>query len=223
MSKVQWSFSALKTFEQCPKKYYHLKVAQDVQDSAGSAAAYGLRFHQSAEDYGRDKKRLPIEFKGHKKLLDTLLAIPGENYYEMKLGLRKTDSGYEECDFDDETRWYRGIADLVIIDGKKGYSIDYKTGKSARYADIRQLDAVAAALCIKFPDLDVIKSALAYTECNDFIRKTHYRENLDSYLGRFNKPLDELESSFESGVWNAKTSPLCGWCPVVECEHHIER
>ena len=29
---IAWSYSSLKTFEQCPRKYYHLKVAKDIKD-----------------------------------------------------------------------------------------------------------------------------------------------------------------------------------------------
>ena len=27
-----WSYSSIKTFDQCPKKYFHLKIAKDIQD-----------------------------------------------------------------------------------------------------------------------------------------------------------------------------------------------
>lgn len=224
MSNPQWSFSSLKTFEQCPKKYYHLKVAEDVQDSAGTAAVYGLRFHKAAEEYGKNGKKLPKEFKSQKKLLDTLLSIKGDKYFELEMGIEKTgEDTYIPCEFNSEKRWWRGIADYVVVDGAKGFSIDYKTSKSAKYADIRQLDAVAAALFLKFPELDEIKSGLVFTECNDFIRKTHYRENLDTYLLRFKPSLEMLENCLKTNTWNAKDGPLCGWCPVVQCEFNRPR
>ena len=28
-----WSYSSLKTFQQCPKKYYHLRIAKDIKQS----------------------------------------------------------------------------------------------------------------------------------------------------------------------------------------------
>ena len=36
-----WSYSSLKTFQQCPKKYYHIKVAKDVKDEGSEATIYG--------------------------------------------------------------------------------------------------------------------------------------------------------------------------------------
>jgi len=32
MKKPTWSFSAIKLFEQCPRKYYHLKIKKDFKD-----------------------------------------------------------------------------------------------------------------------------------------------------------------------------------------------
>lgn len=218
--KIQWSFSALKTFEQCPRKYYHTKIAGDVKDSPGTAALYGLRFHEAAEHYGRDGKRLPSEFRHHQPLLDTLLGIEGDKYFELEMGIKKADNWYDPCEFNDEDRWFRCIADFVCVNGDVAHSVDYKTSKSARYADTRQLDVVAAALFLKFPDLDTVKSGLLFTECKDFIKKTHYREHLENYLKKFETPLYNLESCLETGVWNTKTSPLCGYCPVSQCEHH---
>lgn len=35
MINEKWSYSSLKTFEQCPKKYYRLKMVQDVRSELG--------------------------------------------------------------------------------------------------------------------------------------------------------------------------------------------
>ena len=66
------------------------------------------------------------------------------------MGLKLTDTDYEPCGFFDKEVWWRGIADLVIIQGDIAYSVDYKTSKSAKYADTKQLDIVAAALLFTF-------------------------------------------------------------------------
>ena len=58
-----WSYSSVNTFKQCPKKYYHLKVAKDVKDRGNAATAYGSRVHSAAEKYIRDGKPLEREYK----------------------------------------------------------------------------------------------------------------------------------------------------------------
>ncbi len=219
-----WSYSSIKTFSQCPKKYYHLKVARDVKDQAGAAALYGEQAHKAAEDYVA--KGTPIEPKFHpmKAIAEVLNAMPGDKFPEMKLGVRKLAPGeFEPCGFDDKDVWWRGIADLVIVQGTEAKLVDYKTAKNAKYADTKQLDLLAGALFVLKPELTLIKSALAFVVSNDFISKNHKAEHRDSYLGVFDTELDQLATAHETGVWHAKSSGLCGWCPVTSCEHHRER
>lgn len=218
-----WSYSSIKTFDQCPKKYYHLRVAKDVKDDPGEAALYGTEVHQAAEDYVKHGTPIPLKFGYMKPIVESLAGIEGDKHTELKLGLRKTESGYEPCDFFHKEVWYRGIVDLVIIRGEKAHMIDYKTGKNTKYADLKQLDAMAGALFVHFPDLKVIKSALAYVVCNEFIPKVHTREQQESYLSTFDDELMRLNEAELSGVWNPKSGPLCGWCPVTSCEHHRPR
>lgn len=218
-----WSYSSIKTFDQCPKKYYHLKVAKDVKDTPGEAAIYGTMVHEAAELYVRDGTPIPEKFAYMRPIVERLAAIEGDKHCELKLGVRKTDAGYEPCGFFDKGVWWRGIVDLVITNGTKAHMVDYKTGKSAKYADTKQLDLMAGAMFVHYPELETIKSALAFVVSKDLITKEHKREELDSYLNVFADQLDRLEGAELSGVWNPKSGPLCGWCPVVECAHHRPR
>jgi len=214
-----WSYSSIKTFDQCPKKYYHLRVAKDVKDEPGEAADYGTAVHLAAEEYIRDGVPIPDKFAFMRPIVEKLAALPGEKYCELKLGVTKASWGYDPCGFFGKEVWYRGIVDLLVIDGDRAWMIDYKTGKNAKYADMKQLDLMAGAIFVKFPQVQKIKSALLYVVSNDLIKKTHYRDELDSYMEVFGDQLDRLEAAMDSGVFNAKSGPLCGWCPVVDCAH----
>jgi hypothetical protein len=131
---VVWSFSSLKTFQQCPKKYYHTKVAKDIVEPDTTATLYGKQAHTVAEEYIRDGKPVPPAFDYMQDTLDVLKNIEGEKLCEVKLGLTKD---LEACEFHAPNVWWHGIADLVVINEAKGlaHSADYKTSKSARYAD----------------------------------------------------------------------------------------
>ena len=217
-----WSFSSLKTFQQCPKKYYHLKVAQDIQDKGNEASIYGKDAHLAAEEYIRDGVDLPPKFEYLRSSLNILNAIEGEKLCEVKLGLTKT---LESCDFDAPNVWWHGVADLVIINRKTGitYSVDYKTSKNARYADVTQLDLVACGLFAKFPEIQTVKSALLFVVSKEFIKAEHLASSKVKYIKKVLPHLERLEGAFESNVWNPKQGALCGWCPVTHCEHYVDR
>ena len=211
-----WSYSSIKTFEQCPKKYYHLRVAKDVKDEPGEAADYGTAVHLAAEEYIRDGKPIPEKFAFIRPVVERLEALPGDKYAELKLGMRKDGSA---CGFFDKDVWWRGIADLLVIDGHRAWCIDYKTGKNARYADTKQLDLLAGAVFSHFPEVMKIKSSLAFVVSNELVAKTHKITERSVYLSVFDNELDQLEAAMDSGVFNPKSGPLCGWCPVVDCAH----
>lgn len=218
-----WSYSSIKTFEQCPKKYFHLKVAKDVKDEPGEAAQYGTDFHEAAELRIKDGTSIPLKFKRYASVVEVLANFPGEKHTELKLGVCITDKGYEPCGFFAKNVWWRGIVDLLIVNGEIAHMIDYKTGKNAKYADMKQLDLMAGAIFVHFPEVKKIKSGLAYVVSNEFPKKTHTAGQRDNYLSVFNEQLDRLEAAIDNGVWNPKSGPLCGWCAVVKCEHHRPR
>lgn len=211
-----WSYSSIKTFDQCPKKYFHLKVAKDVKDDPGEAADYGTAVHLAAEEYIRDGRPIPNKFAYMRPIVERLEQLPGEKHAELKLGIRKD---FSPCGFFDKDVWWRGIADLLVIDGHRAWCVDYKTGKSAKYADTKQLDLLAGAVFSHYPQVTKIKSSLLFVVSGDLIAKKHVITERSQYLSVFNEQLERLDAAMENGVWNAKTSPLCGWCPVTTCEH----
>lgn len=210
-----WSYSSIKTFEQCPKKYYHLKVAKDVKDDPGEAAIYGTDVHKAAEDYIKDGTPIPDKYAIIRPIVERLAKLPGEKHAEIKLGIKQD---FSPCGFFDKDVWWRGIADLLVIDGERAWCVDYKTGKNARYADTKQLDLLAGAIFAHYPVV-TIKSALIYVVSGDLVQKKHVITERSQYLSVFDNQLEELEAAMDNGIWNAKTSPLCGWCPVTSCEH----
>lgn len=221
--KLIWSYSSIKTFDQCAKKYYHLRVAKDTQDKGSEATQYGQEMHKVAEDFVSEKKPIPPKFSYLEEALKVLADIPGEKYCEKKLGVKLVDDTYTACDFFDKDVWWRGIIDLLIIDGEKAYLIDYKTSKNAKYADTKQLDLCAAAVFLHFPQVQSIKSALIFVVSNEVVKKMHYIAERDKYMGIFNAELARLQAAHESNVWNAVSGPLCKFCPVKDCEYNRSR
>ena len=217
---VQWSYSSLKTFQQCPKKYFHLKIAKDVENEGGEAANYGKIVHKSAEDYIRDGTPMPPQFSYMVPILDALKKIPGKKYCEIELGIAKKDGKFVACKFDAPNYWWHGIADLLIVDGGVAWLVDYKTSKNAKYADTKQLDLLAAATFLHFPEVLEIKSALAFVVSNEFVRKEHDRVMRHKYLDAMKPELDRLEAAIENKVWNPISGPLCKFCPVKTCVHN---
>lgn len=218
-----WSYSSIKTFDQCPKKYYHIKVAKDVKDEGSEATLYGNVVHKAAEDYVREGVPVPPEFAYMQPILDSLIAIKGEKHCEIKLAVSYDGSDYKPTGYNSKDAWWRGIADLVIVNKDKAYLVDYKTGKNAKYADPTQLDILAGAVFTHMPEVTKIKSGLLYVVSGEFIKKEHTADNRKSYLSTFSESLDRLAIAHSSNVWNPVSGPLCKFCPVLSCPHNRKR
>jgi hypothetical protein len=215
-----WSYSSLKTFQQCPKKYYHIKVVKDVKNQDTVHTDYGKEVHKAAEDFIGNNTPIPEKYAYMKPILSALYEIPGDKFAEMELGVKLEGNKYKPCDFKDEDHWYHGIADLVIIDKQLAWLVDYKTSKNAKYADTKQLDLLAGALFINYPEVREIRAALAFVVSGEFISKNYFFEHTQNYIESMKPDLDRLEGAKASKVWNPISGPLCKFCPVKTCAHN---
>ena len=98
---------------------------------------YGKEVHRVAEEFGRDGTPIPREYGYIEPYVQSLLDMDGEKYFELEMALT---SELSPCGFKDKNAWWRGIADFIAIDGDIAFLVDYKTGKSTRYADTKQLE-----------------------------------------------------------------------------------
>jgi len=74
MPKFTWSYSSLSLFQQCPRKYYRLRVAKDIKEGETEALIYGKEVHKAAEDYVKDGTPIPEKFKFIKPYVDPLTS-----------------------------------------------------------------------------------------------------------------------------------------------------
>lgn len=218
MSKVVWSYSSLALYQQCPKKYYHLKVAKDVKDPPSEAIAFGNEIHKIAENYVSKGTPIPEKHKQIEPALEALRAMSGEKLCENKLGLT---ADLKPCGFFDRGVWWRGIADLIILQDDVALTVDYKTGKSSKYADMKQLELLSLAIFKHFPQVKKVKAGLAFLFADDFVRAEFHADQQKTLWGSWFSDVGQLEQSIQSEVWNAKPNFTCrGYCPVVECVHN---
>ena len=51
---ITWSYSNLSLYQQCPKKYFHLRIAKDVKEESSDALTFGNEIHKIAQDFTVD-------------------------------------------------------------------------------------------------------------------------------------------------------------------------
>jgi len=221
MSKAApWSFSRIKAFEQCPKQFYHEKVLKQYPFIQTEAMIYGNQFHKACEDYIGKGEPLPERFMYIKDALDKLNQRKGVKICEQRLGVT---ANLEPCTFGARNVWFRGIVDRAILDEDSGigWIIDYKTGKSAKYADKGQLELMALAIFAHYPKITSIRAGLLFVVANKLVKETYEVADRANLWEKWASNYATMEKAFEADVWNPRPSGLCKrHCPVTECPHN---
>jgi hypothetical protein len=220
MSVAPWSFSKIKAFEQCPKQFYHEKILKEYPFVQTDAILYGNEFHKAAEDYVGSDTPLPKKFDYAKPVLDSLNAKRGVKLCEQKMGITEN---LKPCGFYDKDVWFRGIADLLIIDtlGQTAWVIDYKTGKNARYADKGQLELMAMAVFLHYPDIKKVRGGLVFVVSNDLIKASYDEYDEQELWVKWQGKYNAMKTAADKNVWNPRPNGLCRrHCPVTVCPHN---
>ncbi len=211
-----WTYSSLESFETCPKKHYHTKVARDFKELPNESALWGDKVHKALETRVRDNTPLPDGMQQWETLASKLAALPGQKLTELEVGV--SDS-YEPTDY--KKAWSRGKIDLVVQDKNKAIVLDYKTGKQKL---TKQLSLYAGYVFSLFPQVDVIEAGFVWLKDKKISKETYYRSAVAEIWQEFLPRVRKLHVASEKNQWPERPSGLCnGWCPVKTCQHYKQK
>ena len=211
-----WSYSNIDAFESCPKKFYHTKVARDIVEPPNEHAAWGTRVHTACENFVLNGEPLPEGMKQWQPMLDKLVALKGEKIAEKQFAI---DKNFQPTEW--KTSWSRGLADLLVINGKKALVADYKTGKRKL---TEQLELYAGYTFAYYPEVQTVTTMFIWLKEKKIDRATIERDELHTIWQPLLPRIKKLEDAYENDRWPAKTSGLCkAWCPVTSCKYNGKR
>jgi hypothetical protein len=220
VKKLTHSFSSLKQFDNCPKRYFHQRIEKSVKDEGGEAALYGEVVHKALEERVRDKKPLPPTLAKHEEVCAQLESIPGaEVYAEQELVLTKdfTPTGWW-----DEDAWIRSKLDVIVIKGNTALIGDYKTGK--RRPDAFQLDLFALQAFCHYDYVTHVQASFWWLKDDATDTFKYSRKELPRLKQNMGYKIKRVEDALEHNNWPARPSGLCGYCPCKDfCEYAIKR
>lgn len=209
-----WSYSRLKDFIGCPRRYYEISVVQNFLQPYTPALKYGNQVHTALENYVKDNKPLPANYVRYKGYADAIIEMDGEKFTEYKMGLLPDRTA---CDYNDNRRWVRGIADIIVLNNDIAHIVDYKTG-SAKYPDTMQLKLMALMIFAHFPEITKIKAALFFIAHYVIVDESYNRNEIDGLWGHFEPHLARWEMAHEKNEWVPNPTALCKYCAVRTCE-----
>lgn len=214
-----WSYSALTTYELCPKKYYHLYVAKDVKDEDSSFSADGKIIHDAMKKRVVDGVPLPINLRQHEKLAAKFASAAGEKHGEMKLAITRQ---FEPCDYFAKDVWCRVVIDLTIVKGNQAIVVDWKTGK--RKDDQTQMMLNTAVLAQFVPEIKLFTAVLVWMQSGELTPPfTYTRASFPEAWNQLLPRVAKIEEARKTTTFPANPNGLCAYCPVRSCPHYVER
>lgn len=213
-----WSYSALSSFETCPRRHFLTRVSKAVKEPESEALRWGNYVHKALEDRLRDSKPLPTTLSTHEAFCQKVESIEDAKLmveYEAAITKEFQPTGWWDRDV-----WCRSKWDLGILKGNALGIYDWKTGK--RKLDIDQMELFALSAFIHLPDVEVVTSGYVWLKDKKIDREKFRRDQAPEIWSRWLPRVERFNQAFEQDKWPAKPSGLCRkWCPVGKhnCEH----
>lgn len=208
---VPWSFSKLKTYENCAARYRYKYVDKLPDSPPGPAAQRGIDKHNEIEQYIKGYQSWEVP-PGPEALYPTLdkmrFALDGWRAAEFKVGY---DSEWYAAGYKSPNTWVRGVLDAVWHDRKTDVIeiYEWKTGKpSDEHAEQRQLYAMFGLLWWKgVPEVSVTTVYLDETGPNKRLKMK------DTALPRLQEEWNKRVVRMEKDEHFAPNpSWKCRWC-----------
>jgi len=232
---LKLSASSMKTFDQCPKKYFYNYIAREprkqwdhfdlgnlchktleifheiyMTEGARGGSLSSLMSHSFTEarkDFLRTKGDIIAEAK---KLVQNYLKYVSQNGMPHVKGV---ETSFKLNITDDIL--VRGFLDRVDILPTNGifHIVDYKTTKNKRYLEPFQLLIYGLWLISEYPDVETFKASYVLLRHNSTSKSYEFnREDIDKVKKKILTFADSIRNCGEEDNWVPITGPLCNWC-----------
>ena len=216
-SKLTHSYSSIKMYENCPKRYLYQRINKEVVDTGSNATIYGQRIHKDLENRLLHGQALPQETSKHEQVCQTLqqLTQHATLLAEQQLCLNEnlTPTGWYDND-----AWLRSILDVLIIKGDKAIVIDWKTGK--RRPDFMQLQLFALQVFKHYSSICEVKTSFVWLKDEAIDTETYTLNDTSIMWKDILSRIERINQSCKTNNFPARPSGLCRWCPAQNiCEY----
>lgn len=218
MKPFAWSYSKLKNYETCGFRHQQIDILKNFIEKMeeGGALDWGNKVHKALAEALKNGVALPADMTLYQKWVDRLKHGPGELLVEQKYAITKD---FAKCSWFSDMAWYRGIGDVVRIDGPVALVVDWKTGKIL--VDSVQLMLMAQCIFAHYPHVRKVRSEFIWLKDDANTPEVYDRRDMaDSWIGLLDR-VRTLEDAYNTGTYLPKPGRLCrNWCPVKSCQYH---
>lgn len=209
-----WSYSKLKNYRTCPKRHYEVDILKNFDDGDGNEQLiFGNEAHDGLAKACVGKVPLREKFSHYQVWVDRVRAGPGKLLVEQKYAITRA---FHPTTYFARDVWFRGIGDVVRIDGPVALVLDWKTGKILE--DSVQLMLMAQCLFSHFPEVKRVRSEFVWLKEECTTPEVFTREEVAEQWRSLLPQVNELEAASKTLTYPPKPGGLCKkYCPVQSC------
>jgi len=214
--QTAWSFSRLKSYETCPKKFWHTSVQKDFVEVQSDAGNYGTEVHKAIQQRLANDKKLPLHMTHLEPIIARFAEAPGTKYVEQQLAL---NGDVEPTGWFDNDVWCRAIIDLAIVNGDHALLCDWKTGKMDD--DFTQQRVAAAVFAVYFPEVKTFDLVYYWLKDKKPTKQSVERSDLPAIWNKILPRIRKYMVAHSTTDFPPRPSGLCKrYCPVTTCPHY---
>lgn len=210
------SYTFLRDWDNCPHKAMRRYIKKDLPKFVHTEATkWGDDVHTAFEVRIKHGTAFPKEMEKFEAIAAPLLAAGA--HAEKMLGV---DSNGKSCDFFASEVWLRGKIDATIQRESTAAIFDWKSGK--RREEKEELLVHGVLLKAWKPTVQRITAHYVWLQDNQ-VGKAHDVSNIEETLVGIRKTMDTVAKCLEVENFPKRRNPLCGWCPVEDCEFNTAK
>jgi hypothetical protein len=215
------SFTFLRDWDNCPHKAYRRYIAKDLPKFEHTKETkWGDEVHTAFEVRIKHGTLFPQGMEKFEAIAATLVSIGARA--EKMLGIT-VDGAH--CEFFAPDVWLRGKIDATVIgayvmpetDSVRAAAaiFDWKSGK--RREEKAELEVHAVLLKAWQPSVQKITAHYVWLQDNE-VGKAHDVSDTEKKLAEIRSVMNTVRNCMEIENFQKRPNPLCGWCPVEDCE-----
>lgn len=210
-----WSYSQLRAYESCALQWQQTTLLKNFRSEKGPEALWGDRVHQAFHKTLAGNTPLPDEMLTYQKWVDYVKRIEGDRYVEQKYAITRD---FAPCEYFHPKVWFRGIGDVVVVNGPVAIVIDWKTGKVLD--DPVQLMLMAQLIFSHFPQVKRVIAQFVWLKFDCTSEQVVTRQDIaDNWIGLMER-VKSMQNAYETDVFPPNPSGLCRkHCPVQSCKY----
>lgn len=211
-----YTYTNISSFENCPYQMFRVYVKKDIPYVASPEQDWGNQVHDAFDKRVAGKKPLPETMRQWEPFAAAFDPYQCRTELQGAITREGRPTGWWDKDC-----FFRIKIDVAVIYTPNAAINDWKTGNS-RYESPFEIALAALALKAANPHLTMVKGR--YTWLKENRAGTEYDlSDFSSTWTKLNNAVEKIEDSMNSGEWEKKRTPLCGWCRVFDCENNTNQ